>query len=239
MPSKRWKSTSSDRRRWLHMPSWTYGQSTMNFRSSRNFNKLSTEKIAEVRFAFKKFCSPNYELVSMEYLQRVWLASRERLPFRTSGSVPLFGICIVLQLLRQDISNLPCLYSTFHLENPLILSRFRLLLFMATYLLSVFSAYFERKENFDIHFPWYFYRDVWAGFSDGCSACIKKGYFIANPGQFWKSINIRIEFYLFASRSVMKDKGYTLKFRKALRALRNLHVKPLSFIAWRHDVRHF
>ena len=31
---------------------------------------------------------------------------------------------LVLQLLRPDSSNLPCLYSTFHLEYPLVLSRF-------------------------------------------------------------------------------------------------------------------
>ena len=31
---------------------------------------------------------------SMEHLQRVWLASRERLPFRTPGSAPLFGTCL-------------------------------------------------------------------------------------------------------------------------------------------------
>ena len=30
-------------------------------------------------------------VVSMEHLQRVWLVNRERLPFRTPGSVPLFG----------------------------------------------------------------------------------------------------------------------------------------------------
>ena len=33
-------------------------------------------------------------VVSMEHLQRVWLASRERLPFRTPCSVPLFGTCL-------------------------------------------------------------------------------------------------------------------------------------------------
>ena len=120
----------------------------------------------------------------MEHLQRVWLASRERLPLRTPGSVPLFGglACalivetsfprlytnlmtvpkltftemrgfhgafatgvashqgaltlpdtwfrpsfwdlLMLQLLRPNSSNLPCLYSTFHLEYPLVLSRF-------------------------------------------------------------------------------------------------------------------
>ena len=36
--------------------------------------------------------------------------------------------------------------------------------------------------------------------------------------------NIRIEFYLFVSHGCMKDKGSTCKFRKALRALPNLHV---------------
>ena len=120
----------------------------------------------------------------MEHLQRVWLASRERLPLRTPGSVPLFwgglhvlwllrpvsrlytdlmtvpnltftelrgfhgafatGVAsqqgaltlpdtwfrppfwdlLMLGLLRPNSSNLPCLHSTFHLEYPLVLSRF-------------------------------------------------------------------------------------------------------------------
>ena len=123
-------------------------------------------------------------VVSMEHLERVWLASRERLPLRTPGSVPLYGglACalivetsfprlytdlmtvpkltftelrgfhgafatgvasqqgaltlpdtwfrppiwdlLMLQLLRPNSSNLPCLHSTFHLEYPLVLSRF-------------------------------------------------------------------------------------------------------------------
>ena len=37
---------------------------------------------------------------------------------------PLLWDLLVLQLLRPDSSNLPCLYSTFHLEYPLVLSRF-------------------------------------------------------------------------------------------------------------------
>ena len=37
---------------------------------------------------------------------------------------PPFWDLLVLQLLRQDSSNLPCLYSTFRLEYPLVLSRF-------------------------------------------------------------------------------------------------------------------
>ena len=37
---------------------------------------------------------------------------------------PPFWDLLVLQLLRQDSSNLPCLYSTFHHEYPFVLSRF-------------------------------------------------------------------------------------------------------------------
>ena len=37
---------------------------------------------------------------------------------------PPFWDFLMLQLLRPNFSNLPCLYSTFHLEHPLVLSRF-------------------------------------------------------------------------------------------------------------------
>ena len=39
-------------------------------------------------------------------------------------SVLITQIFVMLQLLRPNSSNLPCLYSTFHLEYPLVLSRF-------------------------------------------------------------------------------------------------------------------
>ena len=39
---------------------------------------------------------------------------------------PPFLDLLMLQLLRPNSSNLPCLYSTFHLEYPLVLSRFYL-----------------------------------------------------------------------------------------------------------------
>ena len=42
----------------------------------------------------------------------------------TPGSVPPLWDLLVLQLLRPDSSNLPCFYSSFHLEYPLVLSRF-------------------------------------------------------------------------------------------------------------------
>ena len=41
---------------------------------------------------------------------------------------PPFWDLLMLQLLRPNSSNLPCLYSTFHLEYPLVLSRFCLMI---------------------------------------------------------------------------------------------------------------
>ena len=40
---------------------------------------------------------------------------------------PPFWDLLMLQLLRPNSSKLPCLYSTFHLEHPLVLSRFCLI----------------------------------------------------------------------------------------------------------------
>ena len=99
---------------------------------------------------------------------------------------------------------------------------------------NVFS-YDEHKKNFDIHFSmkkhtWRMSRLLRRLFWIPPCCVFKNGYFIAKMGQFWWSINIRIEFYLFVSHGGMKDRGSTCKFRKALRALRNLDVDPLSFI---------
>ena len=62
-------------------------------------------------------------VVSMEHLQRVWLASKERLPFRTLVPSP-FGDLLMLQLLRPVLPNLSYLFSTLNLEYPSVLSRF-------------------------------------------------------------------------------------------------------------------
>ena len=46
----------------------------------------------------------------MEHSQRVWLASRECLPFRTPGSVPLFGTCLnVLEIAISLLNFSPCI----------------------------------------------------------------------------------------------------------------------------------
>ena len=55
------------------------------------------------------------------HLQRVWHVSRERLPFRAPGSVPFWDLPM-FQLLRQVFPTLPCLFLTFNLEYPSVLS---------------------------------------------------------------------------------------------------------------------
>ena len=51
-------------------------------------------------------------VVSIEHLQRVWIASRERLPFRTPGSAPPFLGLACAPIVETS------LYSTFRLEYP-------------------------------------------------------------------------------------------------------------------------
>ena len=62
-------------------------------------------------------------VVSMDHLQRVWYAIRETLTLLDTW-FPLFWDLLVLQLLRPDSLNFPCLYSTFCLGCALVLSRF-------------------------------------------------------------------------------------------------------------------
>ena len=48
---------------------------------------------------------------------------------------PPFWDLLMLQLLRPNSSNLPCFYSTFHLEYPLVLSRFCFMPFALRFIL--------------------------------------------------------------------------------------------------------
>ena len=50
---------------------------------------------------------------------------------------PPFWDLLMFQLLTPNSSNLPCLYSTFHLEYPLVLSRF----------CSLYSIFLQTKNN--------------------------------------------------------------------------------------------
>ena len=73
-------------------------------------------------------------------------------PSRHLVSYPLWDL-LVLQLLRPDSSNLPCLYSTFHLEYPLVLSRFCSIL-LKVKLKMIFQT---SATNFFIVFLYHFY----------------------------------------------------------------------------------
>ena len=65
-----------------HYP-WPDTMTSQPIRLSTNFMTL----IPSLTFA-------ELWVVSMEHLQWVWHASRERLPFQTSYSIPLFGTCL-------------------------------------------------------------------------------------------------------------------------------------------------
>ena len=89
-----------------------------------------------------------------------------------------FWDLLMLQLLRPNSSNLPCLYSTFHLEYPLVLSRFcfsidnsvRRLLLLKIVLFSLFTDAIGGLR------PNSAYADPFLLMCSG-SICIKKPFF--------------------------------------------------------------
>ena len=65
----------------------------------------------------------NYEWFPWTFATGV-ACQQGRLTFPESWFRPQLWDLLVLQWLRPDSANLPCLYSTFHLKHPLVLSRF-------------------------------------------------------------------------------------------------------------------
>ena len=63
-------------------------------------------------------------VVSMEHLQWVWHASRERLPFWTTSFVAHFGTCLCSNCWDQIPRTCHVFTRLFHLEYPLVLSQF-------------------------------------------------------------------------------------------------------------------
>ena len=80
-------------------------------------------------------------VVSMEYLQRVWHASWEPLPFRTLGSVPLFGTCLCYSCWDQ-IYWTCCVFTRLFTLNAL--GTFSLLLILSREMLKLILAYLEK-----------------------------------------------------------------------------------------------
>ena len=99
---------------------------------------------------------------------------------------PLWDL-LVLQLLRPDSSNSPCLYSTFHLEYPLVLSRF--------------GSYTALPMTPDLHFlKWCIHlsRSLFLNFNQHCLS-----YKISNRLQvnsslfFWKLVETVLHWHNF------------------------------------------
>ena len=63
-------------------------------------------------------------VVSMEAFATGVASQQGTLTLPDTWFRPSFWDLLMLQLLRPNSSNLPCLYSAFHLEYPLVLSRF-------------------------------------------------------------------------------------------------------------------
>ena len=70
---------------------------------------------------YRLWPSPNYEWFPWSIFNGCGMPAGNAYP---SGHLVPSPILLMLQLLRPNSSNLPCLYSTFHLEYSLVLSRF-------------------------------------------------------------------------------------------------------------------
>ena len=65
--------------------------------------------------------SPNNKWFQWSVCSGCGMSVGNAYPFRIPGSVSRFGTCLWMRLV---FPNLPCLFSTFHLEHPSVLSRF-------------------------------------------------------------------------------------------------------------------
>ena len=72
---------------------------------------------------YRAWPSPNYEWFPWSICNGCGLPAGNAYPSGHLVPSPIWDL-LMLRLLRPNSSNLPCLYSTFHLEYPLVLSRF-------------------------------------------------------------------------------------------------------------------
>ena len=78
-------------------------------------------------------------------IKRKWLVASQQgtLTLPDTWFRPPFWDLLMLQLLRPNSSNLPCLYSTFHLEYPLVLARF----YLSSFIIFMFKL---KIASFDV-----------------------------------------------------------------------------------------
>ena len=66
----------------------------MTFRPLTNSDYSTNQTFHQFYDLITNLTFTKFWVDSMEHLQRVWHVSRERLPFRTPGFVPLWGTCL-------------------------------------------------------------------------------------------------------------------------------------------------
>ena len=91
-------------------------------------------------------------LVSIEHLQRVWLANRGRLLLRTPGPVPL-GLAYILLVETNPFPNLSLFYRTMLFGYPSVLSRFCLLRYFRLLFFDSGTIFDEYWLEARTHFP--------------------------------------------------------------------------------------
>ena len=75
------------------------------------------------KYSFPHFSLTRFGILSWNFAY-AFVCKQGALTLPDTWFRPPFWDLLMLQLLRPNSSNLPCLYSTFHLEYPLVLSRF-------------------------------------------------------------------------------------------------------------------
>ena len=97
-----------------------YGEKRKSSKTTKNHQKWITNRVSKAPFLalYTNICK-----VIKRFRTAVWTGLRQW-QLVPNFLRPPFWDLLMLQLLRPNSSNLPCLYSTFHLEYPLVLSRF-------------------------------------------------------------------------------------------------------------------
>ena len=72
---------------------------------------------------YRAWPSPNYEWFPWSILNGCGIPARNAYPY-DRWFCPIFGTCVSSNFYRPVFPNLPCLFSTFHLEYPSVSSRF-------------------------------------------------------------------------------------------------------------------
>ena len=98
----------------------------MTFCSSTNYSDFPKDQtFTNFMTSIPNLTFTEMRVVSMEHSQRIWIASRKRLPFRTPGSVPFWDLHMFkLMSCWDQFSQIYRDFPTYHLEYPSVFSLF-------------------------------------------------------------------------------------------------------------------